>query len=848
MNDIPTDAEAQLRYQADFGVSDESMTPEGARQAHWSYVMQSFEDMAPADIQERLQKAERLLRDDGASYNIYSDTDTETEAVPKSWALDLVPSIVTSDQWATIESGLLERAELFNLLLKDIYSERSIISSGLIPPEALFCHPGFLRACQGIQIPGDHQLVLHCADMIRTADNRLVVVDDRTQVPSGSGYTLENRTVMSRVFPSLFRNSQVHRVSTYFQRLRAKLMSLSDNQTPRVVILTPGTHNETYFEHSYLANYLGFPLVQSGDLVVRNGFLWMKSLDGLKRVDVVWRRVDDSYCDPVELRADSQLGVAGLLEVVRAGNLVIANPLGSGILENPIFYRYLPALAKHFLGREPRLDTVTTWWYGTAEDRAYIDAHFDELIIKPLIPHRDFRGACVADMADEDRERLRQHMLHRPEYFVAQEILVKSHMPSLEGTHFCPRPTVLRSFACANETSYTILPGGLTRVGHELNERFIRMQTGSRAKDTWVISSELEPDTEPLEASRPIHLDLQLQSLPSRAVENLFWMGRYAERAEAGLRLIRTLFALLNSDDPIAPLPQKRLLEALSTLTTTTPGFIDNPALIENPEAELLSVINDGNRTGSIRNTLNAMLLSGDASKELLSLDTTRVINDIRDALNALDRAVSYNPDTVPDECLDPLVTALMALSGLTHESMVRGIGWRFMNIGKRVERALQTLKLVKALLIPAASVNEQETLLRALLLTFEMLITYRRRYRTNVDIEAGLDLVLLDSNNPRSIIFQLQQLSVDIQALPRPEQLTRELNDEQRCVLQAQTLLQLSQLQELAQPTDKGRENLRELVDNLDNQLEQLSNVLSDTYFDHRVSHKQLVKGFWPE
>ncbi len=318
----------------------------GEVKPEWRYLINSLEELGPAALRERHEKARRILRDDGATYNIYDQSGTQGS----SWELDLVPSVIGSEDWAMIEAGLLERAELFNLMLRDLYGPRTLLRHRALPPEALFSHAGFLRACQGLQLPGEHELIVHAVDMVRGADGNMCVLSDRTQAPSGAGYVLENRTVMSRIFPSLFRDSHVHRIANYYQRLRLKLMSLApSSDIPRIVVLTPGAHNETYFEHAHLANYLGYPLVQSGDLVVRNGYVWMKSLSGLSRVDVILRRVDDLFCDPVELRSDSHLGIPGLLEVVRAKRVAIANPLGSGVLENPILLKYLPDIAKTLL-------------------------------------------------------------------------------------------------------------------------------------------------------------------------------------------------------------------------------------------------------------------------------------------------------------------------------------------------------------------------------------------------------------------------------------------------------------------------------------------------------------------
>ena len=412
----------ELVYSPSDPKRDEAFTENGEVKPHWEHLLNSLHAMGTASFNDRITKVQRILRDDGATYNIYN----RAQEPAHTWGLDLVPSLISSEEWAGIEAGLLERAELFNLLLKDLYGPRDLIRTGVIPPEALFCHQGFLRPCQGIQIPGEHELILHAVDLMRGNDGDMCVMTDRTQSPSGAGYALENRTVMSRVLPSLFRNSQVHRLASFFQKLRNKLISLSPNQDqPRVVVLTPGAHNETYFEHAYFANYLGFHLVQSGDLVVRNGYVWMKALDGLSRVDVILRRVDDLFCDPVELRSDSQLGVANLLEVARSGKVVIANPLGSGVLENPIFLKYLPAISKELLGRELRLKSVDCHWCGDAEDLRYTLEHLSELVVKPVYRAPGQTSVYGGELSQAQLQELAQRIQANPMQFVSQ--------PAVEG-------------------------------------------------------------------------------------------------------------------------------------------------------------------------------------------------------------------------------------------------------------------------------------------------------------------------------------------------------------------------------------------------------------------------------
>lgn len=845
-NAIPPLESDELVYERSPGQWDEVVDTEGKPKPHWDSLLSTLQTLGVSAFSDRHNKALRILRDDGATYNVYN----EQAAPDKTWGLDLVPSLITSEEWGKIEAGLLERSELFNLMLKDIYGPRNLIRHGVVPPEALFAHRGFLRPCHGITVPGEHQLILHAVDLMRDENGEMTVLTDRTQSPSGAGYALENRTVMSRIFPSLFRNSQVHRLASFFQQLRARLIALSPNQDqPRIVILTPGAFNETYFEHAYFANYLGFNLVQSGDLVVRNGYVWMKTLDGLSRVDVIFRRVDDYFCDPVELRSDSQLGVANLLEVARAGKVVIANPLGSGVLENPIFLKYLPDISRELLGRPLRLNSVPCYWCGDPEDLKFVLANLDNLVVKPVYRTIDNPSICAGTLTQQQREQLTQRIKQHPMQFIAQPTLQGGRLPTFVNGNLHPRPAILRSFAVASSSSYSVMPGGLTRVGVEETSFVISNQVGSLSKDTWIISSEPH-DSDNLDSGEanvaPVR-DADLISLPSRVVENLFWMGRYAERAESSLRLVRTVFMMLNGEEPISQTCQRTLLEAVSVVTATQPGFIQaDDQLIELPDEELWRVINDGELSGSVRSNLLAVLNCAEESTELLSSDTMRVINDIRDALSELDMGLSPEFASAPEEALDPLVTALMALSGLAHESMIRDVGWRFMDIGRRLERALQTTSIIRCLVVPEVPEADQNVLLQSLLLSLEALISYRRRYRARMGIQSTLDLVMMDTANPRSLLHQLEQLSEHVRNLPRSPDGRHELPPEERATLQAETLVKLSLLTELSQREEGERVNLKQMLINLNGALATVSDLISGKYFDHREASQQLVKNIW--
>ncbi|SEQ26910.1 Uncharacterized conserved protein, circularly permuted ATPgrasp superfamily [Amphritea atlantica] len=839
-----------LQYSAEGSGYDEVYGDQSQIQGHWQYLLDGLKTLGVQGIRERQLKAERILRDDGATYNSGSLSAT-------TWQLDPVPALISSEEWAAIEAGLQERAELLDLVLKDVYGKRDLIRLGILPPELLYSHGGFLRACDGLALPGEHQLVMHASDMVRDHTGAIQVIGDRTQAPSGAGYALENRTVMSRVLPSLFRDSHVHRLSLFFQSLRLKLNSLASsitNEQPRIVILTPGSYNETYFEHTYLANYLGFPLVQGSDLRVSKGYLWMKSLGGLERVDVVLRRVDDFYCDPVELKSDSRLGVPGLLEVVRAGRVIVANPMGSGFLENPALLRYMPQIASHFLGREPQLASVKTYWCGDPQDLTYVIENIRRLVIKSCFRKPSEQSVFGASLDDNQCQELIGKIRLDPLKFVAQEYIRPSTTPSWKDSQLLPRPSILRGYSVATSSSYNVMPGGLTRVGDQADSLNLSNLRGAISKDTWILASEPEKQVSLMEQRpQPAPAKSQMQprtSFPCRVVENLYWMGRYAVRAESALRLLRTVFVQLNSTYHMPAETRQVLLQTVTQLTTTYPGFVlsaESASL--QPEAELLSVVLDGKRTGSVTANLNSLLECSDQVREMLSADTQRVINDLRDELSGLADSLKQGLTAAPEEALDPLVTTLLALSGLWQESMVRGLGWRFIDMGLRVEKALQGLSLIRSSLVAVLPEYQQLQVLESILLSSEVLITFRRRDHSGSDMAQGLELLLHDNSNPRSVFYQVEQLRRHLGELPSAVHGSG-LAEEDRYMLEASSAIQLSSLDALVAEDEKTktRAGLDQLLARLQYLLQETSNQISTKYFDQIKVHQQLVRTAWDE
>lgn len=815
---------------------DEAYDADGQIRPYWRYLLHSLEALGQDTIEQRQKKARRILRDDGATYKIYDEPDAN-----QSWQLNPIPLLINSDEWNQIETGLIERAELFNLLLQDIYGERKLIRQGIIPPELLFSHQGFLRPCHMVKLPGTHQLILHGVDLVRAPDGNMRVMADRTQAPSGAGYALENRTVMNRVFPSLFRDSHVHRLSLFFARLRQRLHDLNPNGgIARIVVLTPGTYNEAYFEHAYLANYLGFQLVQGSDLSVRNGYVWMKALDGLKRVDVILRRVDDVYCDPVELKGDSRLGVPGLLEVARMGHVAIANPLGSSVLENPALLRYLPAISRALFGRELQLPSVKTWWCGNPDDLEYVCANLKDLLIKPTYRRPGLYEAYGADLDEKKLQAWQNRIRKNPYQFAAQEYVAGAHTPTWHQGKILPRASVLRTFAVASESSYAVMPGGLTRVNLDIGKKIISNQRGSVSKDTWVLASEPEKQI----SLRPVDVQPTQESsseLPSRVVENLFWIGRYAERAESALRLLRTVFIQTNKTEKLPDAVERTLLCAVTHVTSTYPGFTSlQPALLKNPEPEMIAIILDPNRMGSVANNLTSMINSAEQVKEQLSSDTQRVINDIGDELEQLKTSLEPSSLSALEDALAPMITTLLAFAGLIHESMTRGNGWHFMEMGRRLERALQIISSLRSLLCARFDEIEQEILIESSLMCGEALIPYRRRYQNGIRIEQGLEMIMLNPKNPRSLIYQLSQLEKHFAELPDDREA---FSAEHKFLLEATTALKLSDVKQLAKAESGIRTDLDQLLSRLQYLIINAAKTVGQRYFDHAEGPQLLVK-----
>src|ERR1700676_5539216 len=551
-------------YPQTAGVYDEMSAALGVLRPHWDMFINSLSALRSQELARRWQTARQRIRENGVTYNVYGDP----LGMDRPWNLDGVPLIIPPSEWNQLEAGLIQRAKLLNLILADVYGPQRLLREGLIPPALVFANPGFWRPCHGVRVAGNTHLHLLAVDLARGPDGEWWVISDRTQAPSGAGYSLENRIVMAETFPDLFREFQVKPLASFFRSFRDTLLRLSPTtrDNPRVVLLTPGPFNETYFEHSYLARYLGFTLVQGGDLTVRDSRVFLKTLEGLKQVDVILRRLDDSFCDPIELRSDSYLGVAGLVEAVRAGNVTVANALGSGLIETSAFMPFLPGLSNHLLGEKLVLPSVATWWCGQEPARRYVQNNLPFLVIKPAFPSLGMEPVFGGMLGADERSRLIAHIRESPHEFAGQELLNLSTVPVWsEERGLTPRRVVLRVYMAASGDSWVVMPGGLARVSSSLGTPVVSMQRGGGSKDTWVLSDG-PVDTSTLQRRRDLPVDLnrgETIDLPSRAADHMFWLGRYAERSEHLARILRCILIRLTGESGT---PESEEWESLSNL------------------------------------------------------------------------------------------------------------------------------------------------------------------------------------------------------------------------------------------------------------------------------------------
>jgi uncharacterized circularly permuted ATP-grasp superfamily protein/uncharacterized alpha-E superfamily protein len=802
---------------------DEAITSQGQPRPHWETFFQSVGELGYPEMARRWRDAQQLIRENGVTYNVYGDP----RGIARPWQLDPVPLLIDPAEASFLDRGLKQRAQLLEAILVDLYGPQTLLRNGLIPPELVYPNPNFLRPCHGIRLPGGRFLHLYAANLGRGSDGRTRVLGDRTQAPSGAGYALENRIVMTRTLPEAFRECRVHRLALFFRVIRDTLRSLAprNKDNPRIVLLTPGPYNETYFEHAYLARYLGITLVEGGDLTCRDNRVFLKVLGGLQPVDVIFRRMDDDFCDPLELRPDSFLGVPGLTEAVRSGNVAVANALGSGLLETPALMAYLPLLCRHFFGQDLMIESVPTWWCGDPLSLSHVLANLDDLVIKTTFPSNNADPVFPAMMPTERREVLVNRIKAQPHLYVAEEIVDLSSTPVLVDGTLSPRKMVMRAYLAADkDKEFAVMPGGLTRVGAKPGDMVVSMQRGGGSKDTWVLATGPVSDFTMMANASRIELSRGGGDLPSRSADNLFWLGRYAERAEATTRLLRGIVVRLAERSGVGEAPELPALLRALPLTASQP----DPSL-DFAEKIAFHATFDPNHATSLVAIVRTLRRVAGVVRDLISIDMWRVLNGLSDFPS--DQTAYGEEGPTPADVLDLLnktIIPLAAFGGLAVESMTRGAGWRFLDIGRKIERSMQIVSLLKGTITRP---GEQEVpVLDAVLEIADSGMTYRRRYLSSLRAEAVIDLLVLDDTNPRSLVSQLMALEDDVNHLPRTGTRVGRA-PEQRLALTALNEARLSEPDSLALIQDGLRPNLLHLLERIGTLLPQLSETITQQF-----------------
>jgi len=731
-------AEARLdTYLSDARRYDELLDSGGKVRPHWRPLIDALASDGADAVRRGVDLARRLIIENGVTYNVYADP----QGRDRPWVLDPLPILIPAAEWREIETGVAQRATLFDALLADMYGEQRLLADGTVPPQLPFGHPNFLWPCHGLKPAGGNWLHVYAVDISRSADGQWWALADRTQTPSGPGYALENRQIVSRVFPDLLNDVGVRPLGAFFVALRENLLSFApEEETPLAVVLTPGAFNETYFEHAYLARQLGLPLVEGHDLTVRGDTVFLKTLGGLRRVHAILRRLDDDFCDPVELRADSALGVPGLIGVVRAGRVVMANALGSGVLESAAWMGFMPAAAEKLLGEKLQLPSVATWWCGEPPALRYVLENIDRLVIKPAYPNQNFEAVFGRDLDPAGRKNLVERITARPHAYVAQERLAFSQAPVWRSAGgggggaqvhgFSARALGIRVYAVATPSGYRVMPGGLARIASDTAD-IVSMQRGGGSKDVWVLAADRRSIDDANFAGTSPRVASRHDDLPSRLAENLFWFGRYSERCEDKARLFR---ATLNVRGNLLLWPQ-----ALETCG----HFVAVPKLGDSG----LPLLDDTNTLG-LKADLQRLAWCAAQTRSQLSAENWRAISVLQ---REFQEAAHFKRD--PREILDSLLLSLAALAGFAMDDMTQNDGWRLMMVGRRLERLQFLSDLLYHRLKSGLTPPQSE--LEWLLDIGDSTITYRTRYLASPRLGETIDLLVFDQTNPRALAFQ---------------------------------------------------------------------------------------------
>ena len=805
----------------------EAFSVDAAPREHWQSVLAALEATEGELLQRRQERVRAMRYEDGATYNPFDDT----SVLGTPWALEMIPLPMAAAEWSSLESGLIQRAQLLERILADVYGPQDLLKSGRIPPELVFANSNFLRPCHGIRPAGNRFLTCYAADLYRGPDGRFRVLRDYGANPAGIGFALENRIVISRVFPSLYHKTQVRRLAPFFHAFYRNLVQRASihREDPGIVLLSPGPESPVYFEHALLSRYLGCPLVEGQDLTVRNGEVFLKKLAGLEPVATILRHIDDGSSDPFALRRETAAGVAGLIQVLREGKIDIVNPVGSGFVDTPALAVFLPELCRQLTGADLLLDNHPAWWCGTEPGRRHALAHLDNLDPGPAM-NRNAPATWAGDPSAAIQAT--------PHAFMVREPVRPATVPAWDPNGIQSHYALLRVFACATDAGFTVMPGGLAVTAPDVPTLIGDCLERQQSKDIWVLSDQPVKPFSLMGSLRKVAEFRRSSDLPSRVADHLLWLGRYLERAEGLIRLLRSVFGRLAGEDHLADISELPFLLNLLRAKNIIPQADDGITIPRFRElsAGLNGALYRKDRPESVIAVLGQVKTAARHVRDRLSLDTWRAINRLEEF--AEDRAND------PLELLNDTLFTLSAFSGLAMESMTRGLGWRFMDMGRRLERAINQVALMQVGLPLVCS--ESRSTLEALLEVSDSIMTYRARYRTAFQIAPVMDLLLVDEGNPKSLAFQISRLAVHVDHLPRRSE-RRYASPEERTVLEMLTTVRLLDLTGLScSQGGIGGTPLSTFLESMEKRLKEFSLQITAHYLTRVPStpHFSMIRG----
>ncbi|MFN0219321.1 MAG: circularly permuted type 2 ATP-grasp protein [Hyphomicrobium sp.] len=811
---------------------DECLDDSGAVRPHWRTLIDNLDAMTEAERATRAQRMDRRVRETGIAYDIFADPNK----VSQRWQLDLAPLIISSSEWRWLEAALIQRARLFDALLCDIYGEQDTLRRGLVPPDLVFSDPAYLRPCQNI-VGAAGPLHFYAADLARGADGQWRVIDSHTETNAGIGFALANRVAHTHVAGDLFKACNGVRLAAFFQSLQSTLTAHSGRDNARIALLTPGPHHEDYFSHAYVARYLGYLLVEGTDLRTKGGQIYLKTLEGLKEIDLIVRCADGRVVDPLELDPSGFLGPAGLLGAWRKSPRLVVNAIGSAVVQNRGLGAYLPKLAEHLLGETLLLADAPRLWLGDAAARKHASADFDGLVIRKAQegtgrPGRAALGEDPRGMSADERGALDREIALHGARLVAEEKIGFSTAPTYTRQGLTPRPFAMRLFVSRTDDGYQAMPGGLAMTVDPARAVALSAPDG-QTRDVWVTA---EGEQAPhVSLWRPTVETARVQRsqrvIQSRVADDLFWLGRYAERADWTMRVIRS--ALRRVEEDSGPVAGRRAARKCLEMLLSKDESNERPAGDRPDDAEIerlcAHLISSKKGPRTLDRTFSGLYRVANLARDRLSLEAWQTLTKFRpgDAWANTLRAAS--PVATLD-LLDEGLASLSAFNGLMHENMTRNYGWSFLDMGRRIERAYNLCEAIRTLFIPAADPDEETSALLLLLELADSFITYRSRYRLDPMLPLVLDLLLLDEANPRSLAYQLAKTSRHLDALPDGKQGVS-LTEDRRLILALLTSIRLANVEAIA--ADAGRDGLEKLMEDQLSELPELSNAVSRHYFN---------------